>query len=160
MNFSDLITPELVLVPFESEDKWTAISAMARASVTAGQLPERKFEEVDRALLERERSLTTGMEHGIAIPHAAVDGIDDLITVLGLSSKGIPFEAVDGLPARIVVCLIIPRAKKLLHIKTLAAIARLLGREAVRDDLLRCTAPASVVDVLRAAEADSQAGSA
>ena len=66
----------------------------------------------------------------------AVDEVDDVVTVLGIAPDGIPFGSLDGQPARIVVCLVIPRAKKLLHIKTLAEIARLLTRQDVRDALI------------------------
>ncbi len=145
MKLSELVKPDLVLVPFEAEDKWQAISAMARAAVAGGAMPAAALEAVEAALLTRERSMTTGMEHGIAIPHAAVDGLSDVIAVLGLSARGIPFEALDSEPARIVVCLIIPRAVKLLHIKTLAEIAKLLGRAEVRQRLLACQGASEVL---------------
>jgi len=94
--------------------------------------------------------MTTGMQNGIAIPHAAVDGIDELIPVLALSQRGIPFDTLDGRPAQILVCLIIPRAKKLLHIKTLAEIARLLSRPEVRQRLVGCSSAREVVEALQA----------
>ena len=92
------------------------------------------------------------MEHGIAIPHAAVDGLPDVVAVLGLSRRGVPFEALDRQPARIIVCLIIPRDKKLLHIKTLAEIARLLSRPAVRARLADAATPAQALEVIRQEE--------
>ena len=151
MKLSELIAPELVLLPLETQDKGQAIARLAAQAVTAGALAAAALGPVQEALLARERSMTTGMEHGIAIPHAAVDGLRDVIAVLGLSQRGIPFEALDGKPAHIVVCLIIPREKKLLHIKTLAEIARLLGRAEVRERLRACRTPAEVVAVVREA---------
>lgn len=148
MKLSELITSNLVEVPFRAADKWEAIAAIARLPVRAGRYPQSLVPIVEQALLVRERSMTTGMEHGIAIPHAAIDGIDELVAVLGLSPVGIPFETLDGAPARIVIGLIIPRAKKLAHIKTLAEIAKLLSRAEVRDRLLRCTDGDSVVQAL------------
>jgi mannitol/fructose-specific phosphotransferase system IIA component (Ntr-type) len=148
MNLSDLITPNLVEVPLQAADKWQALGVIARVPARAGRYPERLVAVVEQALVAREHSMTTGMEHGIAIPHAAIDGIDDLVAVLGLNPVGIPFETLDGAPARIVIGLIIPRSKKLTHIKTLAEIAKLLSRADVRDRLLRCTDAASVVRAL------------
>lgn len=148
MKLSDLITRELVEVPLQADDKWQALAAIARVPVRAGRYPASFVPVVEQALVVRERSMTTGMEHGIAIPHAAVDGIDDLIAVLGLNPVGIPFETLDGAPARIVIGLIIPRSKKLTHIKTLAEIAKLLSRADVRDRLLRCTDAESAVEAL------------
>src|SRR5688572_31684726 len=148
MKLSELITADLVEVPLRANDKWEALAALARVPVRAGRYPAAFAAVVEQALVLRERSMTTGMEHGIAIPHAAIDGIDELIAVLGLNPVGIPFETLDGAPARIVIGLVIPRSKKLAHIKTLAEIAKLLSRAEVRERLLRCTDPAAVVAAL------------
>lgn len=148
MKLSELITTELVEVPLQAEDKWQALATIARVPVRAGRYSESFAATVEQALVVRERSMTTGMENGIAIPHAAIDGIDELVAVLGLNPVGIPFETLDGAPARIVIGLVIPRSRKLAHIKTLAEIAKLLSRAEVRDRLLRCTDAASAVQAL------------
>jgi mannitol/fructose-specific phosphotransferase system IIA component (Ntr-type) len=148
MKLSELITAELVELPLQASDKWQALATIARVPVRAGRYGADFVPAVEQALVLRERSMTTGMEHGIAIPHAAIDGIDDLIAVLGINPVGIPFETLDGAPARIVIGLVIPRSKKLAHIKTLAEIAKLLSRAEVRDRLLRCTDAAMAVAAL------------
>ena len=148
MKLSELITSDLVEVPLRAADKWEALAAIARIPVRAGRYPQSMVAVVEQALVVRERSMTTGMEHGIAIPHAAIDGIDELVAVLGLNPVGIPFETLDGAPARIIIGLVIPRSRKLAHIKTLAEIAKLLSRAEVRERLLRCVDAASVVQAL------------
>lgn len=148
MKLSELITSDLVEVPLRAADKWEALAAIARIPARAGRYPQSMVPVVEQALVVRERSMTTGMEHGIAIPHAAIDGIDELIAVLGLNPVGIPFETLDGAPARIIIGLVIPRSRKLAHIKTLAEIAKLLSRAEVRERLLRCTDAASAVAAL------------
>jgi len=148
MKLSELIVPELVEVPFRAADKWQALAAIALVPRRAGRYAERMVPVIEQALVQRERKATTGMEYGIAIPHALVDGIDDLIAVLGISHDGIPFDSLDQNPARILVALIIPRQKQWMHIKTLAEIARLLSRADVRQRLLACTEAAEVVRTL------------
>ncbi|MFY9341788.1 MAG: PTS sugar transporter subunit IIA [Planctomycetota bacterium] len=148
MKLPELITKDMIELPLRAADKWEALGVIARVPVRAGRYPASFAPTVEQALVLRERSMTTGMEHGIAIPHAAIDGIEDLIAVLGLNPVGIPFETLDGEPARIVIGLVIPRAKKLAHIKTLAEIAKLLSRAEVRERLLRCTDAAGVLAVL------------
>jgi mannitol/fructose-specific phosphotransferase system IIA component (Ntr-type) len=148
MKLSDLITPDLVEMPLRAADKWEVLATIARVPVRAGRYPEHMVAVVEQALVARERSMTTGMEHGIAIPHAAIDGIDDLVAVLGLSPAGIPFETLDGAPARLVIGLIIPRSKKLAHIKTLAEIAKLLSRAEVRERLLQSADAQAAVQTL------------
>jgi mannitol/fructose-specific phosphotransferase system IIA component (Ntr-type) len=152
MKLSDLIAPELVLVPLRAADKWQAIELLARASVRAGRFRPALLDAVHQALVARERSMSTGMEHGIAIPHAAVDGVDEVVAVLGLSPEGIPYDTLDGQKAQILVCLVIPRSQKLTHIKTLAEIARLLSRAEVRQRLLACQQPQEAAQLLRELE--------
>ena len=148
MKLSELIHEKLVEVPLRAADKWQALATIARVPVRAGLYSESMVETVEQALVVREKSMTTGMEHGIAIPHAAIDGIDELVAVLGLNPAGIPFETLDGEPARIVIGLVIPRSKKLAHIKTLAEIAKLLSKAAVRERMLSCTTAAEAVAAL------------
>jgi mannitol/fructose-specific phosphotransferase system IIA component (Ntr-type) len=148
MKLSELIQDKLVELPLKAADKWEALATIARVPVRAGCYSDELVEEVERALVVREKSMTTGMEHGIAIPHAAIDGIEDLVAVLGLNPAGIPFETLDGEPARIVIGLVIPRSKKLAHIKTLAEIAKLLSKAEVRERLLACTTSQEVVQAL------------
>ncbi|MBK8976846.1 MAG: PTS sugar transporter subunit IIA [Planctomycetes bacterium] len=152
MKLSELIAEKLVLHPLSAKDKWEAIRLLVRAAVDAGALRAERFEAVHEALVARERSMTTGIEHGVAIPHAAVDGIEDVITVLAIAPAGVPFEALDGRPSRILVCLVIPRHKKLLHIKTLAEIAKLLNRAEVREELLATRDAREVVELVRRRE--------
>lgn len=111
MKLSLLIRPELIAVPIRAIDKWQTLAALAELPVRAGCYAASAMPAILDAILLRERSMSTGMEFGVAIPHAAVDGIDELITVLGICPDGIPFDAVDKQPARIVVLLIIPRQK-------------------------------------------------
>lgn len=145
MRLQELIPPEHILLGLEAADKWAVIERLtahlcARGALQAGQ--ERVFRE---AVVSRERSMSTGMERGIAIPHAAVDGIEHVIAglavVRGSDGAGVPFDSIDDVPAWLVVLLLIPRPQKLLHIRTLADLARHLGNEDVRRALRSAATP-------------------
>ncbi|MGH7149855.1 MAG: PTS sugar transporter subunit IIA, partial [Planctomycetota bacterium] len=101
----------------------------------------------------RERSMSTGMERGVAIPHAAVDAAERPLAALAVLPQGVAFESIDGRPATIVALLVIPRREKLLHIRTLAEVARLLSRDEVRSRLLGSGTPEEVLAALREEEA-------
>ena len=148
MKLSELLTDGSVILPLQASDKWQAIRTMAQGMVAMGALPKDQLAAAEAALVAREESMTTGMEDGIAIPHAAVDDIPEVIAVLGIAPDGVEFEALDRKPAQILVCLVIPRAKKLQHIRTLAEIAKLLSRATVRERLLGCDAPQQVLEVI------------
>jgi mannitol/fructose-specific phosphotransferase system IIA component (Ntr-type) len=134
MRLQDLIAPESILLDLRARDKWEAIGRMVSHLVAVGALPPRLEHGFHEAVLQRERSMSTGMERGIAIPHAAVDGLERVVACLAIVSQGegVNFDSIDGSPAWLIVLLIIPRPQKLLHIRTLADVSRLLGNEDVR----------------------------
>jgi mannitol/fructose-specific phosphotransferase system IIA component (Ntr-type) len=138
MRLSELFEPDDLVVDFAPTDKWDAIQKLVEHLVRRGRLPAASKASIVEAVLARERSMSTGMEHGIAIPHAAVDGVEGVLACMGVVSdeKGLTFESIDGRPARIIVLLVIPRAQKLLHIRTLADIARVLGKDSVREHVI------------------------
>jgi mannitol/fructose-specific phosphotransferase system IIA component (Ntr-type) len=155
MRFSDFLEEQRIVLPLEATDKWQAIAVLMDRLASSGSIPLDAVKELQDAVLARERSMSTGMERGIAIPHAAVDSLDELVCALGIVQRepGLPFDSLDSQPTRFVVLLLIPRQQKLLHIRTLAEIARLLGEKAVREGLLACETPRAAVECLSEAEA-------
>jgi len=88
-------------------------------------------------VLARERSMSTGMQDGIAIPHARTSAVSRLVCVIGLKREGIAFDSLDGKPTTIVVLTLSPRDAATPHIQFMASISKSLdsnGREA----LLKC----------------------
>ena len=138
MGPSELFQPEDLLLGFEPADKWEAIHSLVDHLVERGRLSPDASETVREAVLARERSMSTGMELGVAIPHAAVDDLPEIVGAMGVVQRdgGLDFESIDGQPTRVVVLLVIPKAQKLLHIRTLADIVRVLAKDSVRERLL------------------------
>lgn len=153
MKLSQLLRAEAVIVGLDAGDKWQAIEKLAQRLGQLGQIPSTQAEAVHAALTLREKSMSTGMEKGIAIPHAAVDGVADLSIALGIAPAGIPFESIDGAPATVIVLLVIPKTKKLAHIRTLAELARLLSQEGLRKKLLSAPDANAVLVAIQSEEA-------
>ena len=150
MDLSELFRPEDLVLDFAPPDKWAAVRELVVHLRDSGRLPEEAFEGVLDKVLARERSMSTGMEEGIAIPHAAVDEIDEIAACLGIvaAEEGLKFESIDGQPARLIVLLAIPRSQKLLHIRTLADVARVLGTPSVRESLFAASNQESAWEAL------------
>ena len=138
MGPSELFSADDLVLGFDPADKWEAIHSLVDHLVGRGRLAPDAAEPVREAVLARERSMSTGMELGVAIPHAAVDDLPEIVGAMGVVQRegGLDFESIDGQPTRVVVLLVIPKAQKLLHIRTLADIARVLAKESVRERLL------------------------
>lgn len=154
MRLGELLRSEDCLVPLEARDKWDAITLLLGHLAEHGRIPAARLEELADLVLARERSMSTGMERGIAIPHAAVDKFETIVGALGIvhREEGLAFESIDARPTHLVVLLLIPRAQKLAHIRTLADIARTLGREEVRTALLAAPAGPAAWQILLDAE--------
>ena len=155
MELRQLFSPADLLVNFEPSDKWDAIKKLLQHLVDAGRINSASAPAVMEQVLARERSMSTGMERGIAIPHAAVEQVDKVIACMGIVSRagGLPFESIDAQPARLIVLLVIPRSQKLLHIRTLADVARVLGNDAVREALIAAQTPAEAWEALATGDA-------
>jgi len=146
---TELLTPDRIRVPLVAGDKPGVLRELTqllaeRAGVTAGPLL--------MAVLEREQVLSTGIGHGIAIPHAKVAAVQDLMLVCGSHPTGVEFEALDGAPVRLFFLLIGPESAAGQHVKALSRIARLVRRESVRDALMRAESAEAFNQVLVEAE--------
>lgn len=158
MQLTKLFRPEDFLVDFCPGDKWQAISQMMDHLCESGRIPVEAAEVAREAVVARERSMSTGMEHGIAIPHGAVDGMDEIAACMGIigGDEGLPFESIDGGLTRLVVVLVIPRDQKLLHIRTLADVARALGKETLREALMGASSSTEAWEVFARSEAGAE----
>jgi Kef-type K+ transport system membrane component KefB/mannitol/fructose-specific phosphotransferase system IIA component (Ntr-type) len=100
------------------------------------------------AVLERERTAPTGLGDEVAIPHAAVDGLSKPVLALGLSQRGIDFDAPDGRPARIVFLLLMPPRAYEREVRVLASISRAVFDEGARGAVLRTETLLEAADAL------------
>lgn len=138
MALSDCLHPASVLIAPAAPDKWALIERLADALVASGSLPAARHAEAVKALFAREKCVSTGMEHGIAIPHAALDDLPGMMVALALLPDGTDFDSQDGKPAQIVVAVLVPRKERLLHLQALAEVARRLGNPSFKEKLLQC----------------------
>lgn len=156
MRLSELLHREAVLLGVKGLDKWQVIERLTDLLVTSGRLPEAKRRAVLDALLARERSMSTGMENGIAIPHCSLEEIDDTQVTLGVSQDGLDFESIDGKPTHLILLLVTPKNRTKVHIRTLAEIAKLLNDSGFRDRLVRADSSDHVLELVREREAQER----
>ena len=152
MKLSELLYESSVLTGFRAKDKTEAIERLVDALAAGGRVQPPQRKAVVDALLSRENIASTGMEHGIAIPHATVDVLDDAVGALGISPEGIPFQSTDGLPSRLIVLLVIPRKIIHRHIQTIAGVARLFSYDDLRDAILRATSAGEILRLIKSEE--------
>jgi len=157
MLLSELIQPDLIKLNMEARNKWDAIEELIDHLISAHELRMTNRQEVVDAVFAREHSLSTGLEHSLAVPHGAVDCVNDILAGIGISNEGIPFESMDGKPARLIVLLVIPKGAFQRHVRTLAGIARLARNQHLRERILSAQSEDEVMDVIFELEASEEA---
>lgn len=126
----NLLIPELL-----ADDKEGVIDELLECLVSEGLIANRAQARED--VLARERSMSTGMQDGIAIPHARTSAVSRLVCAIGLKREGIDFDALDVKPTRIVILTLSPRDAATPHIQFMASISKSLD-VAGRQALLNC----------------------
>ena len=112
----------------------------------------RILNESQNELLKRERVMSTGIGGGIAIPHALLNDIDDLVILFGRTRDPIDFQALDGEPVALVFMLVGPKGSANLYVKLLARVSRLLQNQAFKERLRAATSPDEVLGVFQTEE--------
>ena len=152
MKLGEILRPDMVKLDFTAGDKASAVRALVDFCIERGSIPANKKQKVIDALEAREKIATTGLDNGVALPHATVDVLEEPAVAVALSRAGVPFESTDGNPARILILLVIPRRGIQKHVRTLAAIARLVESAAMRDALCGATSAEQVLEIIRREE--------
>lgn len=144
MLLSEMVQEDLVKVGLEATNKWEAIEELVDLLILHHELRLSDRSDVLEAVVTREKSLSTGLEHGLAVPHGSVDCVGDIIVAMG-TSRGVPFDSVDGNPAQLIVLLVIPKNKFERHVQTLSGIARLARNRDLRERIYTATTPEEIV---------------
>ena len=148
MHLSELLQEDLVKTNLDATTKWEAIEELVDLLISAHELRLSDRAAVVDAVFTREKSMSTGLARGLAVPHGAVDCVKEIVASLGISRSGVPFDSADGKPARLVILLVIPRETFQRHVGTLAGIARLARNQDLRDRICAAESPAQVMDVV------------
>ena len=126
MDLRDLLVIEAILPRLKAATKKQALQEMAAKAATLTRRDER---DIFETLMQREKLGSTGVGHGVAIPHGKLPGLDRLVGVFALLDKPIDFDSLDGEPVDVMFLLLAPESAGADHLKALARIARVL-----RDD--------------------------
>ena len=134
MNRLAAILPvEQVLVGIDATSK-------KRAFEEAGLLFE-NLHDLSRALVTdslfaRERLGSTGLGHGVAIPHGRIKGLKSPMAAVFQLAQSIGFDAPDEQPVKLLIFLLVPEAATQKHLEILSEIAELLSNASLRDGLI------------------------
>jgi len=141
MLLSEIFLPKFINCDLEATSKEAVFEEMVDQFCSASKKNIR--EDVLTALREREARMSTGIQHGIAIPHSKTTAIDGVYGVLGISKKGVDYDALDGKPVYLILMLLAPPVAAEKHLHLLQHMA----------GLLRC--PSFYTDIVSAPDEDA-----
>lgn len=145
MDLSDLLAPEAILPALRVQSKKQAIQALSEKASALTHVPER---EIFDTLLQRERLGSTGVGHGIAIPHGKLVGFDRIFGVFARLDQPVDFEALDGEPVDLIFVLLVPEGSGADHLKALARLSRALRDQQITAKLRETEAADALFAIL------------
>jgi nitrogen PTS system EIIA component len=154
MLLSDFISPDSVVASLKAKSKKQLLQDL---SVRAARLTGLSERDIFDVLLQRERLGSTGLGHGIAIPHGKVQGLKRIVGIFARLAEPVDFDAVDGDPVDIVFLLLAPEGAGADHLKALARISRLLREGSAVEKLRASKDAAALYALLTEHEASSHA---
>jgi len=139
------LTPRHCQPNLRAKTKMEAIDELLDILYRTGVV--RDLRAARQAILEREACMATGMQHGIAIPHARTDAVESLGCAIGLKREGLDFGCLDGEPARIIILTVSPKTGPAPQVQLMATLGQILDAP-TRARLLQCETPEEMYAVL------------
>lgn len=124
MRLTDILKPECIKVPLVASDKQSAVYEMIE--LLAAQELITDVQMVKQAVWQRESTRTTGIGHGLAIPHGKCDCCASLCMAIGRPAQPIDFNSIDGRPVSVIILLVSPSDQTGPHIQALATVSRMM----------------------------------
>lgn len=150
MKIVDILKPVFIKLPLNSSTKPDSIKELL-ASISRNDII-RDQEKVLNAVFEREKIMSTGVGNGVAIPHCKHSDCKEFAIALGISKEGVDFDAIDKKPANIIFLLIGPEDQPGIHIRLLSRISRIISKDELRQNVLKCETPQQLHDLLSVEE--------
>jgi len=133
MKISDILKPVGVIPDIQATTKKDILAELARPIASENGLD---LDNIVDILLNREKLGSTGIGEGVAIPHGKIGGLDNISASIGISHKGLKFDALDGKPCHIFFLLVAPSNSISGHLKALARASMLLKNPSLRKALM------------------------
>jgi len=133
MRLQRFLRPDLVLTDLQGSDVQDVIHRISLHLEAEGAVASR--DEVEKGLLAREEAHSTAMGHGMALPHATIQGLPEPVLMVALAPEPVQFGPPDTDPVRVFFVLLSPPGHEGEHIKLLARICRLVRHPGFIEDL-------------------------
>ena len=130
----DILDRGVIVTGLQASSKKKLLESAAM--MFADRLPDTDAGQILSTLIDRENLGSTGIGHGVALPHGRIQGLDEVIGIFLRLEEPLDFDAVDHLPVNLVFAILVPQDATEEHLKLLASLACVFRDEETRDRLL------------------------
>lgn len=148
INILNYLDKDSVLIGLTQKNKKKLLAAILEHLISKKKVDKGSGKEILKSLIQREEMGSTAIGGYIALPHARVSTIDDIVICLVISKEGIDFDSLDQEPVNIVALLLSNQKEAGLHLKMLAFLARILRDKYFVQQLKNTTTPDEVLALI------------
>ena len=138
----EYMSEDRIIIDLKSREKEEVFEEMAPLFVAGNVIDADELDEFIEGLKEREKLTATGMQDGIAVPHAKSPSVHKI------SKEGVNFESMDGQPSKYIFMIAAPKGTKEEHLDLLAMISELSYSEEVLEKLSQAQTKSEVLEIL------------
>lgn len=147
MDIDRMMAPERVLMNLMGSTKEEVLIEIAEAQATSGCVDD--VDALKRAIIEREKIMSTGIGLSIAIPHAKIAAVNDFVLAIGRKPSGIDYDSLDGQPVRIIIMIAAPEGEQNRYLRILAKVTHVLRDDTARTKILAAQTPEEIIALFR-----------
>jgi PTS system fructose-specific IIC component/PTS system nitrogen regulatory IIA component len=147
MLLSEVFLPKFIICNLKGRTKEAVFEEMVDLFCNAA--PKNIRQDILAALWEREALMSTGVQHGIAIPHGKTAAIDNVFGVIGISRQGVDYDALDDKPVYLILMIIAPPVEAEKHLHILKSMANFLRKPSFYTDILNAKDNDAVYTVIK-----------
>jgi len=146
MNLKKLLNTDVMQLDLPGSSKQEVIEGLLDVLMRTGKVKDR--EAALNALLDREKKMSTGIQFGVAIPHAKTDAVDELLACVAIKKEGVDFAALDGLDSHIFIMTLSPEKRTGPHVQFLAEMSKTLQNAALREKMLQIESEEALLELI------------
>lgn len=149
MKLSKFCEEDLMTFDLQGQSKEDVIAELVEMAAQSNLVRDK--DELQSAVLEREKLVTTGVGYGVAFPHAKTRALKGIVIVFGRSEVGIDFEAMDKKPVHLFFLIAAPEDAIGAHLNVMARLSYVMKSEKNRERLMRAKTAGEVMLILDSA---------
>ncbi len=143
MELKNTISADVIKIPLSAKTKPDIIHELVEILTKSGKI--KNTELVYNHVMARENKRSTGLEKGVAVPHAKTPEVSSIVIAVGIAPNGIDFEAIDHQPSRLFFLLLAPPDQSGPHLEALAEIARICKSDETVNAIIHAATPQEVL---------------